>query len=235
MLHYIQKSKLFNSLLHLVYPQVCLVCDAELATQEHAVCSLCLDKLVYTDFHLLEEPSPVDKLFWGRVPVNATYSHLYFKKLGGSQNILFGLKYRNGVEIGQYFGEMIAERLLVMPSFNGIEALIPVPLHHKKHFLRGYNQSELLAAGIGSRLGVPVATRLVRRTTHSSTQTKKNRFQRWDNVEGIFDVHSAIQNFNHVVLVDDVITTGATLEALIRSIHSVKPDIRISVVTLAIA
>jgi len=113
--------------------------------------------------------------------------------------------------------------------------LIPVPLHFKKEFIRGYNQSEVLAKGIAEVLAVPVDIKSIIRNKHTETQTKKSRFQRWENVDSIFEVKPGLNKYKHVVLVDDVITTGSTMEALIQAINKHHPQLEISVVTLAIA
>jgi len=229
------KWSFINDLLHLIYPEVCLICDLEIASSEGHVCSFCSEQIAYTDFHLYEEDTEMDKLFWGRAEVFSTYGHLYFKKNAASQKILFNLKYKDGSRLGQHFGREIGERLLSMDSFKSCDLIIPIPLHHKKAFIRGYNQSEKIAEGISDVISVPVKNRYTKRLSHSATQTKKNRFQRWDNVSGIFGVSPEIKRFKHITVIDDVITTGSTIESFIISIRKVAPDIRISVVTLAIA
>lgn len=224
-----------DDLLHLVYPQACLICERELSPLNKHICSFCSDELTYTDFHLFEEASPMDQLFWGRVPVHNTYAHIHFRKNAGAQNLLFNLKYQNNRELGVFFGNEIGKRIGSVRDYHSAEAIIPVPLHFKKQFIRGYNQSAMLASGLSQYLEIPVNEKLVKRTQHTSTQTKKNRFQRWDNVSSIFSVNNSIKKFDHIILVDDVITTGSTIEALIRSLLIANPDLKISVVTLAIA
>mgnify|MGYP001048170504 CR=1 FL=1 len=220
---------------NLIFPNSCLACEKELSRFENHICSFCQEELSLTNFHLFTEPTPTDKLFWGRVEVSATYSHLFFEKNKSSQTILFNLKYKDQPELGVYFGRMIAENLKQMSAFSSIDALIPVPLHHKKEFIRGYNQSEVLAIGISEELNVKMDKTTITRTKHSDSQTKKSRFQRWDNVNEIFKISSKIDSYKHIVLVDDVITTGSTLESIILAIRKKNPDILISVVTLAVA
>ncbi len=229
------KWSLLKDLSHLVYPEGCLICDRELSAQEKHICSFCQEQISYTDYQLYQDDTDMDKLFWGRVQVYSTYAHIHFKKNAASQKILFNLKYKDGSPLGYYFGQEIGNRLLGVDKFKSCDLIVPVPLHHKKAFIRGYNQSEMIADGISTIMDAPVIVDLAKRTKHSSTQTKKNRFQRWDNVSEIFKVDPKIQKYNHVMLVDDVITTGATMESLIKSIQNCAPDIRISVVTLAIA
>ena len=231
----IKPFSILKDLEHLIYPSACLACENELANSEKHICSLCDNALVRTSFHLFDEPTETDKLFWGRVELKRTYSHFYFKKDSSIQNVLFNLKYKNDSSIGEYFGRELGETLVEIDDFKNADALIPVPLHYKKEFIRGYNQSYALAKGMSEALGVPVKSNYAKRNEHTETQTKKSRFQRWDNVNSIFSIHSSIKNLKHVVLIDDVVTTGSTLEALVRSIKEVAPSVEVSIVTLAIA
>ena len=223
------------SLLHLVYPEQCLVCDKELSIQEKHLCSFCTQNISHTNFHLLEEASSMDKLFWGRVKVENTYAHIFFEKNKTSQDILFSLKYKNNSDIGVYFGKQIGKTLTSQKSYSTIDAVIPVPLHPKKQFIRGYNQSEALAKGICSSFLKKLDLSTVKRTRHSESQTKKSRFQRWDNVNDIFKIKHTIEDYKHILLVDDVITTGSTLESIIVALRKRNPELQISVATLAIA
>lgn len=219
---------------HLIFPNICLACNRELAKSESHVCVFCSSNLTPTNFHLFNDASQMDKLFWGRVPIHKTYAHLFFEKHKTAQHILFSLKYNNNSLLGEYFGNEIGKRLKDLPAFSSASAIIPVPLHPKKQFLRGYNQSESLAKGICDSLNVPLDTKTIIRTKHSDTQTKKSRFQRWDNVNEIFRVKKTILNYKHIILVDDVITTGSTIEAVAKTLLEKNPKLSISVVTLAI-
>ncbi len=149
--------------------------------------------------------------------------------------MIHALKYEENQEVGIYLGKQIAYEIEESIFFKDIDYIIPVPLHPKKEFLRGYNQSESIAKGIGDALNLPVDLLSVVRSKHGSTQTKKNRFQRWDNVQSTFTTNRSIKLFKHIVLVDDVITTGSTLEAIAQSIRVIHPGVRISIVTLAIS
>lgn len=178
----------------------------------------------------------MDQLFWGRQPVETTYAHYYFKKQGGIQRLLFSLKYGKNERLGTHLGEQIGEVLTQFPSTYSFDALIPVPLHPKRQFKRGYNQSQLLAQGIHRITSIPVDETVVQRRTNNRTQTGKSRFERWENVSSIFKINKKqVLRYRHVAIVDDVITTGSTIESLITEIRTVSPDIKISVVTLAIA
>lgn len=227
--------KIISDVGNLIFPNECLSCEKELSRFENHLCSFCENDLPLTNFHLFEEATPTDKLFWGRAAITKTYSHLFFEKNKTSQNILFSLKYKNKPELGVYFGKKIGENLKMMIEFDNTDAIIPVPLHHKKEFIRGYNQSEVLASGICEALNKTMDKDIIQRTKHSASQTKKSRFQRWDNVNEIFKISNKINDYKHIVLVDDVITTGSTLESIIQAIRKKNPNILISVVTLAVA
>jgi ComF family protein len=216
----LNQKNIIKDLIHLLYPSACLVCESELIQTEQFVCSLCDSALVKTFFHLYQE---------------ATEAHFYYRKNSAIQTLLFNLKYKNNPQIGWYFGEEIGRCLIKIDALNNAEALIPVPLHYKKEFLRGYNQSMSLAKGVSAAIGVPIKKKLVKRIKNTATQTKKTRFQRWDNVDSIFSVRQSICNLKHVVLIDDVVTTGSTIETLVREINNVAPNTQVSVVTLAIA
>ena len=227
--------QLIDDFLHLLYPSGCFVCEKELSKFENHLCSFCLEKISLTNFHLFEDATSMDKLFWGRIKINKSYSHLFFEKNKVSQSILFSLKYKKNPSIGIYFGEEIGKILHDIPELSNVDAILPVPLHPKKQFSRGYNQSEMLAKGIATTFPKKLDVKSVVRSIHSETQTKKTRFQRWDNVSGIFFIKNEIKHYQHILIVDDVITTGSTIEAMANAILSISPTVLISVATLAIA
>lgn len=232
-LHFFSKWK--QDIIHLIYPSTCLICEKELPNQYEHICSFCSSEFQYTYFERYEEATLLDQLFWGRVLVHSTYAYLFFEKGKSSQPILHALKYKSKPEIGIEMGALIGENLKIMSSFDGVEALIPVPIHSKKEFVRGYNQSEKLADGIGSVLNIPVVLDFMDQTKRTESQTKKGRFLRWDNVENKFKAAiNKTVSYSHIAIVDDVITTGATLEAVIRKIQEINPEIRISIIGLAI-
>ncbi len=231
----LKSSSVISDLSHLVFPNTCVACEKELTKNERFICSFCSMNLSPTNFHLYKEATSMDQLFWGRVNIKKTYAHLFFEKHKTTQHILFTLKYKNNDQIGQYFGGEIGKNLQQIPEFHNVDAYIPVPLHPKKEFIRGYNQSEALAKGICQQLNSQLDTNSVTRIRHSSSQTKKSRFQRWDNVDSIFKAKNTLLKYNHVVLVDDVITTGSTIESLVHAMLKKNPKLSISVVTLAIA
>ena len=228
--------QLFADLGHLIFPNLCVACEKELSRTEKHLCAFCENDLTLTNFHLFDnEATPIDKLFWGRIELTATYSHVFFEKNKASQNILFNLKYKNKAQLGIYFGGKIGTTIAQMDKFQNVDAFIPIPLHPKKAFIRGYNQSEMIARGICDAMNKKMDTSVIRRTHHTETQTKKSRFQRWDNVNEKFKVSDNVLNYKHVVLVDDVITTGSTIESVAVALRKKNPSLSISVVTLAVA
>ena len=228
--------QLFRDFTHLIYPEKCLVCEEELSIKDQRFCSFCSQELERTHFENLSNPSPMDQLFWGRVEVERAYAHFYFKKQGGIQKLLFSLKYGKNALLGIELGEAIGKEINKQPEKYDFDMLIPVPLHPKRQFKRGYNQSELLAKGIAKQVKCLVDTETVKRYSNNKTQTSKSRFERWENVSSIFDIKpKSLKLYQHIAIVDDVLTTGATIESLIKSIRIHHPKLKISVVTLAVA
>ncbi|MBB5636561.1 ComF family protein [Pedobacter cryoconitis] len=198
---------------HLLFPECCNACGTRLFYGEKCICIRCLYDLPYTDFHLYPD-HPAAKLFWGRLPCQEVMALLYFKKGTKAQNLIHQLKYKGQIDVGFMLGLMIGEKLLSNPSYQKADLIIPVPLHRKKENSRGYNQSKSIADGIAKILQLPVVTGLLIRQTDTFTQTKKSRYSRFENMQSVFKLSkSHILKNQHVLLIDDVITTGATLEA----------------------
>lgn len=199
-------------LFQLLFPNLCDACGQSLIKTEHFICLNCLCDLPYTDFHLFSN-NQVARQFWGRIPFAYATAMFYFRKGGKVQQVLHSLKYRGKADLGVLLGEMLAVRMIKghCPIF---DLILAVPLHRKKEKLRGYNQSQCIAEGLGSTLGISVIKDVLVKKKATSSQTKKGRFDRFENLKQAFDVNNAamLQN-KHVLLVDDVITTGATLEA----------------------
>jgi ComF family protein len=225
-----------GDLLHLMFPNSCLVCHTELPASLAHICPVCESELDFTYFEGFKEASVLDKLFWGRVQLATTGALLHFEKEGGTQAILHAIKYQGNVDLALEMGARFGRKLLENEKYADIDALVPVPLHPKKKYLRGYNQSELIAQGIAAATRIPLRGDLLTRGVHTESQTKKGRFMRWDNVADIFYVASNPKTLpQHIALVDDVVTTGATLEACVRKISAQWPQVRISVLSLAVA
>ncbi len=224
-----------ENILHLIYPNVCLVCENEISKFEKDVCGFCIENLKYTAFEKYDDASSLDKLFWGRIQLAQTFSLLYFEKGNQTQTILHQIKYKGKQELGEKMGELMGKKLLENPiKINGIDALIPVPLHLKKMHTRGYNQSEVISNGLSKILDITTKLDFLTRIVHSESQTKKGRFMRWDNIEEAFFVNENKDNLKHIAIIDDVITTGSTLESCMKMIREKYPEMKISVFSLAV-
>jgi competence protein ComFC len=226
--------QILKDLSHLLFPESCIACQVELSISEEYLCVFCHSELHYTGFEKNVHPTPLDRLFWGRITLHASYSLLYFQANSPVQSILHRLKYQHNPDIARVCGEWIGEKLSQLPKFHDADGFIPVPLHPKKQFERGFNQSEMLAQGISKKTGIPVQTRFLTKIAHTESQTRQGRFGRWENIKNGFNA-SGISQFVHLVIVDDVITTGATIESMVKAIHEQYPSCQISIVSLAFA
>lgn len=209
-MHYIHEAA--RSLLHLLFPHVCTGCARTLNDSHTQLCLQCLDALPLTHFEKIAG-NPVEKKFFGRLPLHAAASYCYFTPGSLVQQLMHEIKYRGNkalaLQLGRLMGEAIRAAGRIKPDM-----LVPLPLFAGKEKKRGYNQAALLCEGMAEIMHLPVAKNAVKRVTHTDSQTRKGRMERWENVEGRFMAADtlAIQN-RHILLVDDVVTTGATLEA----------------------
>ena len=227
-------SAILSPLLHFFYPHTCLGCGSDIIEKENFLCLECINNLPHTAF-AWHANNPVEKIFWGRIPVTAAMSEFYFSKDSIIQNLIHEFKYRGNRKAGLYLGNLIGKSLLNSNRFSHIDALVPLPLFAQKESKRGYNQSLILCAGINEITNIPLVTKNVTRIVPTETQTKKNRTQRWENVERSFSVlDPGNLEGKHILLVDDVITTGATLEACGSEILKTEGT-TLSIATLAIA
>ena len=224
-----------NDFLQLIYPQYCYSCNDELVGSKSGICAVCESELQYTLFESYQDPTSLDKLFWGRVKLENTFALLYFTQSGASQRILHDLKYNSRSELGWYYGQEIGNRLKQLEALKDLNGIIPVPLHPKKQFIRGYNQAEKIADGIAEILQIPVAHNMLRRQIFAESQTKKGLLSRWENMQQVFKASKQEEKTGHYLLVDDVITTGSTLEVCVKELQQKFPGIRISVASLAVA
>jgi ComF family protein len=227
-------ESILSPLIHIFYPHTCLGCGSDIIGKENLLCLQCINDLPHTYF-ASHANNPIEKIFWGRIPVQAAMSEFYFSKESIIQNIIHQFKYHGNREAGVYLGRFIGQSLKNTNRFLNIDFLVPVPLFAQKEFKRGFNQSALLCAGINEVTHTPVMAKNVIRIIPTETQTKKGRIKRWENVEKSFHVSEPDQlEGKHILLVDDVITTGATLEACAGEILKVK-GIKISIATLSVA
>jgi ComF family protein len=200
---------------------------------EKLLCTDCLIHLPRSNYHKNSE-NPVAKVFWGRTNIELASAFYVFEKGSKYQKLIHKMKYKEqkdiGIELGKMFGEDLSHT-----DFKSIDTIIPVPLHPRKLKKRGFNQAELIARGLGESLEKPVDSNNLYRKVANPTQTKKNRIERWENVSGIFDLKSPEKAENkHILLVDDVLTTGSTLEACAHAFTSI-PKVKVSIVVLAYA
>ena len=221
-------KNIFTDALHLFYPHICAGCGSDLLEEHNMLCLHCINNLPHTNF--AQQPNnPIEKIFWGRIPLIAAHSEFYFSKESLIQQLLHQLKYKGNHDIGFYLGELMGKSLLTSHRFNNIDALIPLPLYPDKERKRGYNQAAIICDGVSAVMNVPVIKNIVTRQRYTDTQTKKHRIERWENVAGSFIIKDEEKlRGKNLLLVDDVITTGATLEAcgsIIAAIDGVKLNI----------
>ncbi len=220
-----------SPLFHLFFPHVCLGCGSDVIDKENFICLDCINSLPHTNY-AMHGNNPVEKKFWGRVSLESAMSQFYFSKGSAVQNLIHEFKYRGNKKVGRYLGNLIGKNLLNSNRFP-IDAIIPLPLFEKKEKQRGFNQSEILARGISCAMNVPVINKNVIRIVNTESQTKKHRLERWKNVEKIFFVSNPAQlEGKYLLLVDDVITTGSTIEACAGEILKVS-KVKLSIAALA--
>lgn len=228
------KLTLIDDLLSLLYPQVCAACGTLLFKHEEIVCLSCRVLLPKTGYEM-DDNNPVSRIFWGRIPFHAVSACYFFSKQGKIQHLIHELKYKKNTEAGLFLGEEIAKELIQSDLYQNIDFIVPVPLHPKKIRIRGYNQSEILGRGMTKIMQSKLSTSNLTRAVASSSQTKKSRFARWENVKDIFVLNRPDEFAGkHILLIDDVITTGSTIEACGRILMQ-SPEIKVSVAAAACA
>lgn len=206
-------SDLFQDFVTLIYPRYCMACQGGLVKGEEILCTKCIHELPRTDYHR-EQENPLFKRLFGRVPLQFGFAFLHFKKGGKVQHLLHEFKYNNHPEIGRKIGTVYGDELLQSGYNLHFDAILPIPLHPVKQRRRGYNQSEEFALGLSQTLDIPCISGAVERTLKTETQTRKTKLKRWENVKEVFQVVQTENVFGkRILLVDDVITTGATVEA----------------------
>ena len=220
----------------LFMPRTCLACGRVLLENEGCICLACRYNMPLTNFSKRRE-NPVKLLFENTLSVEMATSMFWF--VGGTewQRIIHNFKYYGRWYFAQKMGEWLGDELLSSGNFDDIDLIIPIPLHYRRRLCRGYNQSEQLALGIGRKMGVKCDFRSVCRHLYNDSQTSKHRFERWENVEDIFEVRNAKKlRGRHILLVDDVLTTGATMISCASTIFKAcDGDVRISIATLSVS
>jgi ComF family protein len=225
---------MINDLLTLFYPKVCAACENSLYKHELCLCNSCFIHLPKSNYHLTRG-NPVEQLFWGRVPIVAASSYYLFNKGTRVQHLLHELKYKGKQEVGETVGAWYGQELKHQKEFSEAEVIVPVPLHPRRMKERGFNQAMCFAKGLSKELGIPIDDNLIKRKIYSSTQTQKSKFIRWQNVEEVFEIENKNEyTSKHILLVDDVLTTGATLESCYNALKK-QGNAFLSIATIAYA
>ncbi len=225
---------MFSNLLELFYPNLCFACNGKYVQKNQNICLHCEYKINHTNYYKLEN-NPVAERFFGRIKLERAATAYTFTKGGLLQNLIHSLKYNNRPEIGLELGKLYASYLKEDKFWSHQDYIIPVPLHPKKEFQRGYNQAERWASGLSEILGIPVKSDILFRNEFTDSQTKKSRMDRFYNVENVFSIKNQnVINGKHLILVDDVLTTGATLEACAQTLINAA-DIKLSILCIALA
>ena len=221
-----------HGLSHLFYPHICVHCRVPLITKESILCLRCLNHLPQTDHYHLPENDTMLRLA-GRFPFSHAVSFCYFTPEGLLQELLHQLKYHNKKEIGYFLGREFGKALHHQPWLSDIDSIIPVPLHPKKQARRGFNQSQLIAHGLSETSSIPVAADALIRIKNTESQTRKTRQERTDNMLRAFELTQDLSN-KHILLLDDVLTTGATIESCAQVLLTA-PQASVSVATIGLA
>ena len=218
--------------IHLFFPHVCAGCGSDVINIDHQLCLHCIADLPFTNF-FEQTGNPVERKFYGRIPVINAASAYFFTKDSLIESLVYELKYKGNKAIGFYMGQMMGHLLQNNRRFNDVDIIVPLPLNARRLKKRGYNQSVMLSEGITSVWSKPIVTNAVIRKINTETQTHKGRITRWENMDGVFavDEPSLLQD-KHVLLVDDIVTTGASLEACGAEILKVAGT-KLSIATLA--
>ena len=230
-----QMISFWGRLLDLISPRVCVVCGGRLTVTEETLCSKCYLHLPRTDFGSDLYENVMAKLFWGQIQIEKASALFYYEPHAETANILYELKYKNHPEIGEVMGRMMARELQKSGLFDDIDAIVPVPLARKREHERGYNQSLMLAKGVSEVTGLPIYNKVVRRTKFVGSQTHRGRWERNENVADVFELMDGESICGkHLLLIDDVVTTGATIIACAQEMQKAS-DVKISVLALGFA
>lgn len=225
--------ELKEALLHLLYPNLCQGCGTDLLPHKSSLCLRCLHSLPYTNFEKYPA-NPVEKIFWGRLPIINASAQFYFTKESLMQRLLHLFKYKEAKDLGLQLGTLMGVQLKASGRFDA-DALIPLPLFPKRERRRGYNQAMVLCEGISRIMNIPILLKAIIRPEYTETQTIKGRMERWKNMEGKFLLKKPnLLDNKHILLVDDVVTTGATLEACGNELLKA-PGLQLSICTLCVA
>jgi len=223
---------MLKALFNLIYPKICYACGEAIGGEISNVCIICRAELAFLNIREFEN-NPIQQLFWGRVTFEKATAFTKFEKNGKVQKLLHALKYKGIKEVGITLGELAALEIGTTAFFNDIDVLIPVPIHAKKKKIRGYNQSRYIAEGIRNITEIPVNITSIKKELNTASQTKKGRFERFENVSNTFTLlHPSELKGKHILLIDDVVTTGSTLEACANVLQKIE-GVKLSLLTIA--
>jgi ComF family protein len=227
-------SDLWDDFLSLLFPRLCYACGNHLLRNEKLICTECYVLIPRTNYHL-ENDNPVARIFWGRCRIEKAAAFSFYNRGSRIRHLIHNLKYKGIKDIGPELGKIYGMALSQSGFTRDIDLIIPVPLHPSKERIRGFNQSYLISEGISEATGVPVGAKLLKRKLKTETQTRKSRYDRWKNVEGSFSVEDPLSvRGKHILLIDDVITTGSTIESCATELLKTE-GVRVSVVALAVS
>jgi len=224
---------LLANFVSLIYPELCVICGEPLIENEKFFCFACFLRLPRTNYHLIPENKAIERLA-GKVSLEKASSYFYYNKGGIAQKLIAEIKYKGNRNLGEWMGAYIAKDIISSGFFQGIDYLVPVPLHQSKEKKRGFNQAEKIAGGIARVTKIPLEANNIFRGKANTSQTKKGIFERWKNTQNLFNQKdSELFKKKHILLIDDVLTTGSTLEAVAQSLLK-SHEVKISILTLAI-
>lgn len=228
------KPSFLTKVLDFVSPRLCVICGRRLLPSQPLLCSHCTLHLPVTNYYLSPLDNPMARLFWGLFPIERASALFFYEPKASTRELIYDLKYRGYPMIGEEMGALIARRYQPAGFFEGVDAIIPVPLTRRRRWQRGYNQSEMLARGIREVTGLPILTDVLKRTSFKGSQTKRNQWERRENVDGVFRlVRPDDIRGKHILLIDDIITTGATIVACADELCKAG-NVKISVLSLGL-
>lgn len=226
------KISIWRRMYDLISPRLCAVCGRRLSPSEESICVVCCLHLPRTYFHKNPYENEMNRLFWHQIPIERATALIYYEPHAETAQMVYDLKYHDHPEIGYTMGRLMAREAMDSGFFEGIDLIVPIPLATKRLRQRGYNQSKQLAEGISSITHIPIDNNVVRRISFEGSQTKKGRWERAENVEKVFQLNDCADiNGRHVLLVDDIVTTGATIIACAKQLASAG-EVKVSVIAL---